>query len=179
MFSPSLGQPSISQYLVETSCMPFVCSHCISQTLLTLLHCSCLLTVGMYLWGPRLHGLLRYVVIVLWCCFVLVFDLDRARYVTNSLKECYECYKYNIMNIMNVTIMIWTTETWNNYLFPWRITWPLECCECNECNDLKVNKENNSQKTIHMLESCSLMRWALILLPLECCECNACNECKI
>ena len=44
--------------------------------------------------------------------------------------------------------------------------------------NVTVKKEKNTQKTVHMLEYCLLMRWALVSSPLECCECNECNECN-
>ena len=57
------------------------------------------------------------------------------------------------------------------------IKWALvsSLLECGECND---KKEKNIQKTIHMLEPCSLSMGTLVYSPFECSECDECTECN-
>ena len=85
----------------------------------------------------------------------------------------------NITNVMNVTIMI----IWYEQLKPEIITFVLDgylhhlnVVNVTNVMNVTVEKEKNTQKTIHMLESCSLMMWSLKSWPLECCECNECSE---
>ena len=81
------------------------------------------------------------------------------------------------------------TKTWINSVRRWQtpgiIAFVLDgyLHQLNVANvtnvlNVTIKKEKKYQKTIHMLESCSYMRWELKSRPLECCECNECTECN-